>query len=208
MWAPCGRKQGRQPGRGRARPGPRSGGRRGAEVREGSRPPGHWGGLSGRAGAALGRRVAPRWAGGLAGHLASEDTAGILGASAQGTAWPAGSQVTCDARGGGPGGRGSGWDSEADAFPMPGLWGRSQLPLSHPLSTARAASVDPGLWLQGLCCVPAVWPTRVTYSPRHSAGPSSARTAPAPAPRDATRAGPAAWRFALLPFVDVTSFSP
>lgn len=100
MWAPCGRKQGRQPGRGRARPGPRSGGRRGAEVREGSRPPGHWGGLSGRAGVALGRRVAPRWAGGLAGHPASEDTAGILGASAQGTAWPAGSQVTCDAGGG------------------------------------------------------------------------------------------------------------
>lgn len=143
MWAPCGRKQGRQPGRGRARPGPRSGGRRGAEVREGSRPPGHWGGLSGRVGVALGRRVAPRWAGGLAGHLASEDTAGILGASAQGTAWPAGSQVTCDAGGGGPGGRGSGWDSEADAFPMPGLWGRSQLPLSHPLSTARGCERGP-----------------------------------------------------------------
>lgn len=208
MWAPCGRKQGRQPGRGRARPRPRSGGRRGAEVREGSRPPGHWGGLSGRAGVALGRRVAPRWAGGLAGHLASEDTAGILGASAQGTAWPAGSQVTCDA--------GAGWAWRARVglgqrgrrLPHAGLVGAEPAPPFPPLSKARAASVDPGLWLQGFCCVPAVWPARVTYSPRHSAGPSSARTAPAPAPRDATRAGPAAWRFALLPFVDVTSFSP
>lgn len=208
MWAPCGRKQGRQPGRGRARPGPRSGGRRGAEVREGSRPPGHWEGLSRRAGVALGRRVAPRGAGGLAGHLASEDTAGILGASAQGTAWPAGSQVTCDAGVVGLEGEGRAGTARQTPSPCRACGGGASSPSPTPSAQHGAASVDPGLWLQGLCCVPAVWPTRVTYSPRHSAGPSSARTAPAPAPRDATRAGPAAWRFALLPFVDVTSFSP
>lgn len=66
--------------------------------------------------------------------------------------------------------------------------------------------MDPGLWLQGLCHVPAVWPAWVTYTPGTQLD-HRQWTWPQPELRGTPHRQAGLVVLALLPFLDATFFT-